>query len=145
MIANLLDAVIDVLNDPPPVASVAATKTWAHYWTLARETPDVCVVTFTRSEREQLSRSRFWFVFEVEVVRARPYTNQASIEAVVKDVHSIASRLTDKTILERDNVLYMLQSVSFSDPIYEIDEVFDESAFVRASVIARYATVPESL
>jgi hypothetical protein len=144
MIANLLDAVVDVLNGPPPAASVAASKTWAHYWVLARETPDVCVVTFVRSEREQLSRSRFWFVFDVEVVRARPYTDQVSIETVVNDAHSIASRLTDNMILERNNITYMLQLVSFSEPLYEIEEVFDESAFVRASVIARYA-MPESL
>jgi DUF438 domain-containing protein len=104
----------------------------------------VCVVTFVRSEREQLSRTKFWFVFDVEVVRARPYTDQASIETVVNDVHSIASRLTDNMILERNNITYMLRSVLFSDPLYEIEEVFDESAFVRASVIARYA-VPESL
>jgi len=144
MIANLLDAVVDVLNGPPPAASVAASKTWAHYWVLARETPDVCVVTFVRSERERLSRSRFRFLLDVEIVRARPYVNVSSIETVVNDVHSIASRLTSEEVLERSDIAYAFDSISFSDPLYEIEEVFDESSFVRASVTARYAVL-ESL
>jgi hypothetical protein len=144
MIANLLDAVVEALNGPPLAASVAATKTWAHYWVLARETPDVCVVTFIRSERERLSRSRFRFVFDVEVVRARPHVDAASIETVVNDVHSIASRITSKQVLERDGIAYAFESISFSDPVYEIEEVFDESSFVRASIIVRYAVL-ESL
>jgi len=144
MIASLLDAVVNVLNGPPPVASVAASKTWAHYWVLARETPDVCVVTFVRSERERLSRSRFRFLLDVEVVRVRPYVDASSIEIVVNDVHSIASRLTSEEVLERDGIAYAFDSISFSDPLYEIEEVFDESSFVRASVTARYAVL-ESL
>ena len=141
MIANLLDAVIDVLNGPPPAASVAASKTWAHYWVLARETPDVCVVTFVRSERERLSRSRFRFLLDVEVVRARPYVDASSIETVVNDVNSIASRLTSEEVLERSDIAYAFDSISFSDPLYEIEEVFDESSFVRAGITARYAVL----
>jgi hypothetical protein len=141
MIANLLDAVVDLLNDPPPAASVAASKTWAHYWVLARESPDVCVVTFVRSERERLSRSRFRFILDVEVVRARPYVDAASIEAVVNDAHAIASKITSKQVLERNGIAYAFESISFSDPVYEIEEVFDESSFVRASVTARYAVL----
>jgi hypothetical protein len=144
MIANLLDAVVEALNGPPLAASVAATKTWAHYWVLARETPDVCVVTFVRSERERLSRSRFRFVLDVEVVRARPYVDASSIENVVNDVHSIASRITSKPVLERDGIAFAFESISFSDPVYEIEEVFDESSFVRASITVRYAVL-ESL
>jgi hypothetical protein len=144
MIASLLDAVVNVLNGPPQAASVATSKTWAHYWVLARETPDVCVVTFVRSERERLSRSRFRFLLDVEVVRARPYVDASSIEIVVNDVHSIASRLTSEEVLERDGIAYAFDSISFSDPLYEIEEVFDESSFVRASVTARYAVL-ESL
>lgn len=144
MIANLLDAVVEALNGPPLAASVAATKTWAHYWVLARETPDVCVVTFIRSERERLSRSRFRFVLDVEVVRARSYVDAASIETVVNDVHSIASRITSNQVLERDGIAYAFESISFSDPVYEIEEVFDESSFVRASITVRYAVL-ESL
>jgi hypothetical protein len=127
MIANLLHAVVDLLNDPPPAASVAASKTWAHYWVLARESPDVCVVTFVRSERERLSRSRFRFILDVEVVRARPYVDAASIEAVVNDAHAIASKITSKQVLERNGIAYAFESISFSDPVYEIEEVFDES------------------
>jgi hypothetical protein len=141
MIANLLHAVVDLLNDPPPAASVAASKTWAHYWVLARESPDVCVVTFVRSERERLSRSRFRFILDVEVVRARPYVDAASIEAVVNDAHAIASKITSKQVLERNGIAYAFESISFSDPVYEIEEVFDESSFVRASVTARYAVL----
>jgi hypothetical protein len=144
MIANLLDAVIDAINGPPLAASVAATKTWAHYWVLARETPDVCVVTFVRSERERLSRSRFRFLLDVEIVRARPYVDASSIETVVNDVNSIASRLTSEEVLERSDIAYAFDSILFSDPFYEIEEVFDESSFVRASVTARYAVL-ESL
>ena len=144
MIASLLDAVVDAINGPPLAASVAATKTWAHYWVLAREAPDVCVVTFVRSERERLSRSRFRFLLDVEIVRARPYVNVSSIETVVNDVHSIASRLTSEEVLERSDIAYAFDSISFSDPLYEIEEVFDESSFVRASVTARYAVL-ESL
>jgi len=141
MIANLLDAVVDALNGPPPAASVAASKTWAHYWVLARETPDVCVVTFVRSERERLSRSRFRFLLDVEVVRARPYVDASSIEIVVNDAHSIASCITSQEVLERGGIAYAFESISFSDPLYEIEEVFDESSFVRASVTARYAVL----
>jgi len=141
MITNLLDAVVDALNGPPPVASVAASKAWAHYWVLARETPDVCVVTFVRSERERLSRSRFRFLLDVEIVRARPYVDASSIETVVNDAHSIASRLTSKEVLERSGIAYAFESISFSDPLYEIEEVFDESSFVRASITARYAVL----
>jgi len=141
MIANLLDVVVDALNGPPPAASVAASKAWAHYWVLAREMPDVCVVTFVRSERERLSRSRFRFLLDVEVVRARPYVDASSIETVVNDVHSIASRITSQEVLERSGIAYAFESISFSDPIYEIEEVFDESSFVRASATARYAVL----
>jgi len=139
MIANLLDAVVDALNGPPQTASIAATRTWAHYWILARETPDVCVVTFVRSERERLSRSRFRFLLDVEIVRARTYVDASSIETVVNDTYLIAARITGKEVLERDGIAYAFESISFSDPLYEIEEVFDESSFVRASVTARYA------
>jgi hypothetical protein len=141
MIANLLDAVVDLINDPPPVSSVPATRTWAHYWVLAREWHDVCVVTFVRSERERLSRSRFRFILDVEVVRAQQYKDASSIETVVNEVHEIASRITGNPVLENHGIAYAFESISFSDPVYEIEEVFDESALVRASVTARYSVL----